>query len=495
MCHVLLNQNYYNNTNPRSTEKAVSSNSPNVISRLVYNKSVYFGHQKNCLISHGLMMLVALLFIFGQSETKNPLSVRSISDSIRVNSCQISLCESMPIGMTYENNAIVLKSTYQTWMDLIHSAKRTIEIASLYWTLNDQDFPAHDGAQEGKNIFNALLEAGRDRNLTLKIARNIPFNRYSFHDINILQKDAHAQVVTLNFTSLWGNGVLHTKFWLIDRTHFYVGSANMDWRSLTQIKEIGVVGTKCSILANDVGKIFDVYWQIGKQGKIPANWPDVLRTKINISNPLHWSDSINNKYSTFISSSPAQLSPSGRTSDLSAILYCINEAKQFIYISVMYFCPLRIYSIEKKFWPDIDNALKSAAINKKITIRILISKWKSVEPFEDIFLTSLAYLNNSFKNVTIEVKKFIVPTNSSFDNLPYARVKHDKFMVTDKIAYVGTSNWSEDYFIKTAGVGIVFKDVDHWNNNTIRDQLEEVFLRDWNSKYVFPLNVSNQPIP
>lgn len=30
-------------------------------------------------------------------------------------------------------------------------------------------------------------------------------------------------------------GVLHTKFWLVDGTHLYVGSANMDWRSLTQV--------------------------------------------------------------------------------------------------------------------------------------------------------------------------------------------------------------------------------------------------------------------
>lgn len=31
------------------------------------------------------------------------------------------------------------------------------------------------------------------------------------------------------------HGVLHTKFWVVDQTHFYIGSANMDWRSLTQV--------------------------------------------------------------------------------------------------------------------------------------------------------------------------------------------------------------------------------------------------------------------
>ena len=39
----------------------------------------------------------------------------------------------------------------------------------------------------------------------------------------------------MNFSRLMGAGVLHTKLWIIDGTHVYVGSANMDWRSLTQV--------------------------------------------------------------------------------------------------------------------------------------------------------------------------------------------------------------------------------------------------------------------
>lgn len=31
------------------------------------------------------------------------------------------------------------------------------------------------------------------------------------------------------------SGVLHTKMWLVDKKHFYIGSANLDWRSLTQV--------------------------------------------------------------------------------------------------------------------------------------------------------------------------------------------------------------------------------------------------------------------
>ena len=44
-----------------------------------------------------------------------------------------------------------------------------------------------------------------------------------------------AKVRSVNFPKLLGGGVLHTKMWVVDGIHFYVGSANMDWRSLTQV--------------------------------------------------------------------------------------------------------------------------------------------------------------------------------------------------------------------------------------------------------------------
>ena len=47
-----------------------------------------------------------------------------------------------------------------------------------------------------------------------------------------------AEVRSINFTQLFGSGVLHTKMWIVDGQHFYVGSANMDWRSLTQVPEL-----------------------------------------------------------------------------------------------------------------------------------------------------------------------------------------------------------------------------------------------------------------
>lgn len=79
-------------------------------------------------------------------------------------------------------------------------------------------------------------------------------------------------------------------------------------------------------------------------------------------------------------------------------------------------------------------------------------------------------------------------------------MNHNKYMVTDKTAYIGTSNWSADYFTDTAGIGMIFEDIcdyhaDHneeecaqrKNGTSIRAQLESIFLRDWNSAYSVPL--------
>lgn len=59
-------------------------------------------------------------------------------------------------------------------------------------------------------------------------------------------------------------------------------------------------------------------------------------------------------------------------------------------------------------------------------------------------------------------------------------------MVTDKVAYIGTSNWSGDYFVNTAGIGLVLEDPLNDRNessNTIRNDLARLFERDWNSPY------------
>lgn len=54
---------------------------------------------------------------------------------------------------------------------------------------------------------------------------------------------------------------------------------------VVQVKELGGVVQNCSCMAEDMGKIFDVYWYLGDSSKVPADWPASYSTQINSSHP------------------------------------------------------------------------------------------------------------------------------------------------------------------------------------------------------------------
>ncbi|XP_036943374.1 5'-3' exonuclease PLD3-like [Acanthopagrus latus] len=88
----------------------------------------------------------------------------------------------------------------------------------------------------------------------------------------------------------------------------------------------------------------------------------------------------------------------------------------------------------------------------------------------------------------IHKRLFVVPSSSKQKEIPFARVNHNKYMVTDKIAYIGTSNWSGDYFVSTAGSALVVNQTASQSvEPTVQSQLQAVFERDWNSDYSTPL--------
>jgi len=300
-----------------------------------------------------------------------------------------------------------------------------------------------------------------------------------------------AEVRSLNFNKLLGGGVLHTKMWVVDRKHVYIGSANFDWKSLSQVKELGVLVTNCSCLGKDLGKIFDVYWKLGENSsKIPDKWPASYSTLYNKHNPMNISFNAD-QYFTYLSSAPSPFSANGRTFDLDAIKDVIQNATRFIHIAVMDYSPSVLYARPPRFWPEIDDALRKAAIDEGVEIRLLIAKWDHTKNSTYKFLQSLQDLNDVYNHVKIEVKLFEVPSTPAQKLIPYARVNHNKYMVTEKTAFIGTSNWSGDYFNNTAGVGIVITPPDSIASSSkedIRNQVAQIFERDWNSAYAKPLN-------
>ena len=330
----------------------------------------------------------------------------SVSFKDRERDCKAIIVESIPFGLTYNSSLTPSPiDTYEGLLSLITSANHSIEIASYYWTLLTTDVKtrADKSSLKGKQLFNAIINSSKSRKVKLKIVVND--DQGTMKDSEDLQSlKPYADIRLLNFSRLIGAGILHTKFILVDKKDFYIGSANMDWRSLTQVKEIGIILTECQPIAEDLSKIFEIYWVLGKsEATVPKSWPKALSTQYNRSHPMPIS--LNQiQYNVFLSSSPKSFCSEGRTDDIDAVLSVIRSAKKFVYISVMDYFPQFLFTRDKLFWPVIDNALREAVINRRVSVRLMASQWKNTRKSLPVFLKSLAaFSDKKLFKASIEV--------------------------------------------------------------------------------------------
>jgi len=423
--------------------------------------------------------------------------------------CRFSLVESIPQGLTYPHDAPRHTTTFDAWMDLLEQANHSIDLGVFYWTLTSEDVKPNSSfpsADQGEAVLKKMLEVGQRPGLRMRIAQNAATPMQPQRDSAALQRAGAAEVHDVDMAGLFG-GVLHTKLWTADRQALYLGSANMDFRSLTQVKELGVVVRGCSTLAQDAGKVLAQYRYLAQHG-LPQRWPQRYRTDINRRRPA--SLLLNGHAATvFLSSSPPPVSPAGRTDDVTAIVAVIDDAAVSVDVAVMDYYPRSLYSKDVSFWPVFDNALRRAAVERGVRVRVLASHWSSTRPDLVRWLRSLAAIsqhaslaNSSLADealgwgprVHVEAKMFVVPAfTPEQKDIPFGRVNHNKYMVTDRVAYIGTSNWSEDYFTNTGGVGLVVNETltqasESAQGSSLRTQLQAVFDRDWNSEYALPLD-------
>lgn len=60
----------------------------------------------------------------------------------------------------------------------------------------------------------------------------------------------------------------------------------MDWRALSQVKELGLIVKDSPEIGKDLEKIFQMYWLAASSNQIPPHWPPEFETKYNLNNPL-----------------------------------------------------------------------------------------------------------------------------------------------------------------------------------------------------------------
>ncbi|XP_072246787.1 inactive phospholipase D5-like [Leuresthes tenuis] len=443
--------------------------------------------QQKCIVIFALVccfaVLVALIFsavdIWGEDED-------GITEENCSKNCSVVLVENIPEDITFLENGTSHLPLSVGLYNLLDRAIRVVEIVSPLWLLNSSDYESSflPAARQGRALL-SRLQGLKNKGVQLKISSGM----INSTELDILIKH-NAEVHYVNMSALT-KGNLHSSFWVVDRTHFYIGSASMDWRSLATRKELGVLVYNCSCLALDLHKVFSLYWGLHYKDFIPSFWSKRLFALFNRDRPLELEVNSTNALA-YVSSSPDVFIPKDRSSDLEAISRVIQESRHFIYISIIDYLPL-LSSSTQRYWSRIDGLLREALILRKVRVRLLISCWEKTQPLTFNFIWSLRSLCMEQSNCSLEAKFFNprVQRDGSHHG-----INHNRFMVTDRAIYLGNLDWVGNEFAFNAGAGLVISHPEgiEGRNITVVEQLQAVFERDWFSRYTRTVQSNKIPV-
>lgn len=445
--------------------------------------------QQKCIVIFALVccfaVLVALIFsavdIWGEDED-------GITEENCSKDCRVVLVENIPEEISFPGNSTSHVPLSVGLYKLLDQAMRAVEIVSPLWFLNSSDYESsfQPAARQGRALL-SRLQGLKARGIQLKISSDVQL--MDSPELKTLDKH-YAEVHYVNMTALT-KGHLHSSFWVVDRRHFYFGSASMDWRSLAIRKELGVLVYNCSCLALDLHRVFSLYWGLQYKDFIPSFWSKRLFALFNRDAPLDLTLN-STKAQAYVSSSPDVFIPRDRSTDLEAISRVIMEAHHFIYISITDYLPL-LGSTVHRYWSRIDGLIREALILRKVRVRMLISCWEKTDPLTFNFIWSLRSLCMEQANCSLEAK-FFKPREQRDGSLQ--GINHNRFMVTDRAIYLGNLDWVGNEFTFNAGAGLVISQPEgvEDRNSTVVEQLRAAFERDWFSRHTHTLQANKIPI-
>ena len=164
--------------------------------------------------------------------------------------------------------------THEVLEGLVNASTATLDVSVMYWNLlalsgeSDDDVVTAAtcprlGCSRGAKLYGLFEEAAR-RGVKIRFLQDN--STRSLGHISELDRLASAfpdnvAVGRWDAGKWYGGGIMHMKLWVADGRHAYLGSANMDWLSLAQVKELGVVAYNTSAsVAGDALKLFEAFW-------------------------------------------------------------------------------------------------------------------------------------------------------------------------------------------------------------------------------------------
>jgi len=355
----------------------------------------------------------------------------------------VQLVETFPVETTLDHPAI--PEAYEVWIEMIDGAESTLDFAEFYAS-NEPD-----SRLEGVI---AAVERAAGRGVGVRFLAEKKFHEVYPETLDRLSALDGVDLRIFDVKAVMG-GVLHAKYFLVDRDQAYIGSQNFDWRSLTHIQELGVRVRDEAAVAT-LGKVFDMDW------KLAAGEIEATPSRLEPPGPVVSGDDENR---VAVVASPRDWLPEGVAWDLPALVDMIDGATETVRLQLLTY---KTVGWDKSYFDDLESALRRGAA-RGVTVQLLLADWcKRKGTIEG--LQSLEVVPG------IDVKLVTIPEWSG-GFIPYARVVHAKYLVVDGAkAWVGTSNWEKSYFYDSRNVGVILE-------GSICDRLDDFFETGWNAPY------------
>ena len=311
-------------------------------------------------------------------------------------------------------------------------------------------------------------------------------------------------------------GILHAKYLLVDDDQLYLGSQNFDWRSLTQIHELGV-HVRSARLASQLGSIFALDWAMATAS--PPAAPTTAAATATASTPAASAAAASTATTSAVSAaviprsgvprsvmplpippppistptvaspgpppeielvaSPPSLLPSGTRSAVDVLVELLRGARQSVQVQLLKYSPYGDHA--RTVWPVIDAELRAAAA-RGVRVQLMVSHWNTSHPHID-HLKALTQVPG------IAVRIVTVPELPG-RFIPFARVIHSKYLIVDwQILWVGTANWEPNMFLGCRNVELVMR------RRSLAAQGERVFGALWESPYALAVDPQKDYVP
>lgn len=358
---------------------------------------------------------------------------------------QLSLYETAPVDTTLDHADI--PDAHEVWLARIVAAERSVELAHFY---------ASDQVGGRLEPIILALETAAARGVAVRFLADAKFSRTYPETLQRLGSRDGIEVRLLDLEPRTG-GVLHAKYMVVDSERVLMGSHNFDWRSLEHVQELGAEIDHPEVV-NAYEQVFAADWALagGAQSVTP-------RASIDAPVTVFFGD---DKVDVLPVFSPSGLLPDADLWDLPRLVAMIDGAGQRVRVQLMSY---KTHDYDGSAFTELDTALRRAAI-RGVEVELLLSHWSQRR-------SQIGELKLLQQTPGITIKLATIPEHSS-GFIPFARVVHAKYAVVDgEHAWIGTSNWSGDYFRKSRNVGLMV------DGRALARRLDTFFDDLWDSPY------------